>query len=107
VSQQSSPDANTHGCCGVLFIQTHKRSSNTVQLLFELLNPTSDNHIIFLPLVAFLVHQNVNDLGWQNMVVKILEKEFIITVPGHDFRWGKTSLWHVVLGRRGMGLCGW
>jgi len=73
-------------------IQTHKRSSSTVQLLFELLNPTSDNLITFLPLTAFLVHQNVNDMGWQNMAMKMLEKEFIITVPGHDFTWGKGSL---------------
>jgi hypothetical protein len=58
----------------------------------ELLNPTFDNHITFLPLIAFLVHQNVNYMGWQNVVVKMLEKQFIITVQGHDFRWGKGSL---------------
>ena len=41
------------------------------------------------------------------MAVKMLEKEFIITVTGHDFRWGKGSLYHAVLGIRRMGLCGW
>jgi hypothetical protein len=55
LSQQWSPKADTHGCCGVPLIQTHKRSTNTVQLLFELLNPTSYNYITFLPLNASLV----------------------------------------------------